>query len=455
VADVAVKMPPLDPTHVRTNRLAWGVMLVAFAVFCMVCIGSGLGVYYFLFKSTVPMRTVLTVGRGTPVVTDPGGNANTILTDSADISSRSLIRTDSLGQALLTFYDEQQNESHTIASITLISDTSVNVEETARPRFDWSATGYVIRLRELSGRLEIVIPNGSVPAVEISILTKDGSAIRVRESGRYSVVANEAQVRVEALEGSAEFNAGGLTQELSGGERVRYDLNKRVLVNLTPYVRLLGTSDFEETNLFSSNPPQGTPAWQCYNTASQPDNVVGSYGLVIEAGRSLLHLARTGSEQHGRTMCITSQGSPGIDVTGYKYLSLEVLFRINYQSLSACGQEGTECPMMLELDYVPAGQQAAVLWNHGFYLWNSQPSFPLSCTTCTSEHERVNTGVWYRYRSDNLFILFGDQRRPATIAGLWVYAQGHEYDTYISEVSLFASEEIDPPPPVGDPSLQG
>jgi hypothetical protein len=35
-----------------------------------------------------------------------------------------------------------------------------------------------------------------------------------------------------------------------------------------------------------------------------------------------------------------------------------------------------------------------------------------------------------------------------------VYASGHEYDVYVSEVSLFASEQIDPVP-VGDPSLQG
>jgi hypothetical protein len=103
---------------------------------------------------------------------------------------------------------------------------------------------------------------------------------------------------------------------------------------------------------------------------------------------------------------------------------------------------------------VTANQQDATQWNHGFYLWNSQPNFPLTCSTCSPGHEIVNTGVWYRYRSDNIFAMIAPEQRPAKILSLFVYAQGHEYETYVSEVSLFASERTDPVP-LGDPSLAG
>ena len=455
VADVAVKLPPHDQTTVLTNRLAWGVLLTAFALFGVLCIGSGLGVYYFLFKSTVPMQTVLTIGRGTSIVVEPNGDERPIRA-SVDINSRSMISTDSVGQAMLTFYDEQADGNRAIASVTMLSETSVDVQEIARPRFDWSTTGYTVLLAELSGRLEISIPNGELPAVELIIQTNDGSTIRLLESGRYSVTANQAQVRVEALEGTAEFTIAGSTRVLNSGERVMYDLNQAELVGLSPYVRLLGTSNFAETNVFSSNPSGDSSPWQCRDTASQPDNVSGNYGVVFEAGRPLLRFSRTGSQQHGETRCVTSPGGSGIDVTDYEYLSLEVLFRIDYQSLSGCGQVGTECPMMLQLDYVSIGDQGTGQWNHGFYLWNSQPNFPLTCSTCTPGHEVVNGEMWYRYRTDNLFaFITSPEQRPARILSLFVYAQGHEYETYVSEVSLYASEDIDPGPPVGDPSLQG
>jgi hypothetical protein len=232
-----------------------------------------------------------------------------------------------------------------------------------------------------------------------------------------------------------------------------YNLTTDEITPLSPYVRLLGTTAFDETNVFASNSESTSPAWTCFSNANPFDNVMGTFGLVVEEGRPVLHLTRVGSDQHGETTCITSQ-SGGIDVSGYQYLSLEVVFKIASQSLSGCGEVGSECPLMLQLDYLPVGGGEGRYWNHGFYLWNSQPSYPSSCQTCPQEHEIVNSGVWYRYRSDNLFgSLLGDVR-PSRIVALRVYASGHEYDTYVSEVSLYASGQIDPVP-VGDPSLQG
>jgi hypothetical protein len=243
---------------------------------------------------------------------------------------------------------------------------------------------------------------------------------------------------------------------LTDGERIMYNISTSELTPLPVYTNLIESNTFDESNVFASN-PEGVPsAWGCFNAAN--DNVLGVFGLVTEDGRPSLHYARGGgSVAHGETGCslaFTSDGRPGVDVSPYSYISFEVTFKIQNQSLSGCGQDGSECPMMLQLDYIPVGQQEAVRWHHGFYVWNSQPTFPPRCLTCTEEHEVVNGGAWYTYRSENLLALIPPVNHPDRLLALRVYSSGHEYDVYVNETSLYASEQIDPVP-VGDPSLQG
>jgi hypothetical protein len=115
---------------------------------------------------------------------------------------------------------------------------------------------------------------------------------------------------------------------------------------------------------------------------------------------------------------------------------LRATFNIQYQSLAVCGQKGSECPLMLQIDYRDengVGQR----WFHGFYAAeNEQLNYPLSCDSCASEHEHVNEKVWYTYDSGNLFNLFPPGKRPVAISNVQFYASGHQYDVYVGEVAL-------------------
>ncbi|HLU10037.1 MAG TPA: hypothetical protein VK003_10260, partial [Oceanobacillus sp.] len=71
MTEAVAKRPSIDERERKAQRLAWTVLLVSFAIFCVICVASGIGVHYFLFRSTVPMLTELTVGRGTAIVTHP------------------------------------------------------------------------------------------------------------------------------------------------------------------------------------------------------------------------------------------------------------------------------------------------------------------------------------------------------------------------------------------------
>ena len=51
--------PVTQPSRFSASRLAWPVLLIAFAIFCFTCVVTGLGLNFFLFESTVPMQVAL------------------------------------------------------------------------------------------------------------------------------------------------------------------------------------------------------------------------------------------------------------------------------------------------------------------------------------------------------------------------------------------------------------
>ena len=53
-------IPTIEPI-----RLTWGILLVAFAIFCTICLTSVLLGHFFFFQSSAPLDMTLTVGKGT------------------------------------------------------------------------------------------------------------------------------------------------------------------------------------------------------------------------------------------------------------------------------------------------------------------------------------------------------------------------------------------------------
>ncbi len=58
-------LPRAMPRRVNTQQLAWGVMLLSFAVFCAILIFVIIGANYFVFQSRVPLSAQIHVARGT------------------------------------------------------------------------------------------------------------------------------------------------------------------------------------------------------------------------------------------------------------------------------------------------------------------------------------------------------------------------------------------------------
>ena len=121
-------------------------------------------------------------------------------------------------------------------------------------------------------------------------------------------------------------------------------------------------------------------------------------------------------------------------------LELHVLLQIKDQNVPMCGTLGSECPVMVRIDYQDA-QGADNEWLQGFY-WladTTTPGNPSVCVTCNTRnpHIQVRRDIWYSYLSPNLVpLLSHDGQPPTMIESITVYASGHTYHAMVDEVEL-------------------
>lgn len=436
----------LQPPRLQTQQIAWGVLLIAFAVFCVACLISGLGVNYFLFESRVAMPAQLVVSRGTAILTEAD------LVQQAEVRGRELwtsavVSTDSQSQAMLSFLD-RQHDNILVASITLRSNSSLDLDQVSRPRFEWSADEYHIDLSDIYGEFEITIPDNLGRDVRLALGTRRDALVYLTHGGRYAISATDAQVIVTNFGGEALLiTPERVGQSIAEGQRGAFYYDTQQLTPLAGYTNLLGDGLSEETVLEAASITDGGSfqAWRCTNVQNVPDDPPGSYGFEIVDGRWALRLLRGGGAlSHADTSCTKSftwMGQDGLDVSGYDYLSLQTTFKIRSHSLSICGSAGSECPLMVRMDYVPQSGGAAQVWYHGFFsLITPGSNYPMRCDSCTQDHDIIRDNAWYSYDTGNLMVLLPPQLRPRSILNLRFYASGHEYDVYVSDIALLAGQ---------------
>ena len=431
--------------RIDPSRLAWGVLLLAFALFCMLCVFVIVGVDFYLFQSTVPMSSTLSVGLGSVTVTDLANPTERVGRTGMGLLKGVVVSTDPTQQGTLRFTG---GTDQLFASVTLHRSASVTLLESARPRFSWSRSGYEIAMDNVVGEVDVNVPRTVGQDIRISVRTPAGAIVNFEGSGNYIIEAASAQLRV--------FNRGGkaniISPDLQGGRDipvgglgiVNYADGNVALVN--GYVDLILDRHFETTQ--SNEAGSITDSiWNCGNDPG--DNPPGEFGLGAFDGSTALRLVRgNDATSHGRTSCVQSFGQAGIEVSEaeYNHLSVRATFYVDNQSLAACGTEGSECPLMLRMDYIDADGEAQK-WYHGFYA-REQSAYPVRCATCTQDHDRINEKTWYTYESPNLLSFFKPEAgengvedlTPRMIVAFWIYASGHQFDVHIGEVALVAAQ---------------
>lgn len=412
------------------ERLAWRVLLAAFLVFLLLCGGTIYLIQWYVFESTLGLETDITVGRGTVRITTPNVEEPIAVTDRrSEIEAGSEIRTDT-SQAVLTFSDPQ--DATPLASVVLLHDSQIELVRTSAPRFGVNRNPYQVELRSFSGRSEILILDAQDREVRF-VIHSPQAITTLSEPGQYVVDVTNDATRVSVEDGEA------LVAEQSNGRAMRVSANDRIAVEregegftaLPPTQAILRNGNFRLPY---------TTGWELYDDS---DNPPGEAYNTTFTGRSVLAFDR--SQQNWEALRL-GHGETGltqavdVDTSGLESLEARVTFFIEEQSLSTCGQEGSECPLMLRLSYVDE-QGIEREYIQGFYAFHDPAvDYPLSCATCRGDHERVNLQTWYSFRSGNLLTNLPTEQKPALIRQIRFYASGHAYKVYVSEVELIATD---------------
>lgn len=434
-----------QPT-VSPERMAWGVLLIAFALFCTLTISTVLGVYFFLFESTISIPTTLRVSQGTVGITGSDLIEAVEREQEELTSSVTSISTDSQSQATIQFWEQPSEDIETIpliSSITLQRNTFVTFNRASSPRFEWSTNPYDIELSKLTGQLDVLVIGADENAFVMRITTEQGVIINLNRNGRYSIIATDDEVRIVNFDGEAVvFFSDDFTNNrlVSTGQEVVVRLGNRSIDQKSTIENVLTNSSFslQPVTLGVDNEPIMPPGWGC--RFKQNDLPRGTFTIEEFDGRYGVRVKRLdNATSNGEVGCVQPFGTEGLDVTGYESIRIVSTFYLNYQSLSKCGIAGSECPLMILLTY-DDDLGITRRWFRGFYydeLLSNE--YPTRCASCLQDHQNINEKVWYTFESDNLFSLIDEERHPKRIRSIEFYASGHQFDTIISEMMILVT----------------
>lgn len=424
------------------GRVAWGVMLISFAIFCVLCIFSTISTYAFFFQSAIPMTVSAQPSRGTLGVIGSDLNRQLVDTPRSISNGNTVSPADPLSQGVLNFRD-QYRDNMLIVMVTMFGDSSVaTLRQSARPRFEWGNVSYQVSLVGVRGTLDVVIADVGRD-VAVDLVTAQGTRVKLRNSGRYTIESNDAGTRVHNHRGEAVMIPEQSEVGYAVAEAAASYLGEGMqeLVSLPTPLNLIDNGTFDA--VLVSDDGESLPLdWACRpGVLNAPSS---KFFGALQDGRSIIQFVRgDGATSNGETTCLQGlpRGQVWRDVSNYDYLAIRSTFYIAHQSLSACGVRASECPLMIRIEYQTASGEARELI-YGFYAYfDPTRTDPTQCDTCNQPHILVKMQSWYTFQTENIFDVLPAELRPTAVTSVRFYASGHEYDLRVAELSLLAMDQ--------------
>jgi hypothetical protein len=405
------------------QRLAWTVLLLAFAVFCVLVIAVPLAGRSYLLNSTDAQTTAVTSVRGTILTSSKGASVPVPVTDGAtiEVEEGTTVSTDATSQAILTFFND--------STLTLYGQTEVSLEAVRTPRYSFSPHANTIVIEVKHGRVRIAATNvigvDENRGLDFNVITPDADA--ALSEGSFSVEISEDMTQITARSGKAQISADGDVVMLASGERSVTMAGQPPSPPLPPEQNLVQNGDF-------SAPLEGM--WEIYKV-EPPSGAVTTTVSIVDIGgvRNALRLASNGEDGLHSEVGVTQRIDKS--VLDYDSLRVQVDVRINLQSLPGGGTLGSEFPIMMHLSYKDADANQRDLY-HGFY-YSPAPQDWILFDTPDNSSERILRFLWYPYESPNLLDSLGSAK-PVHLDYVRIYASGWLYDAYVTNVALLAQD---------------
>jgi hypothetical protein len=424
--DGTIKTNDTEPRE----RVAWGVLLVSFAIWLSLLITIPILALRYIDQSRRPMILAIQADEGTVGLADALGRRPAVLAGEPPqlVEGQASILTNTPDTASIQIFTP--DESELLARMVLYGATNVEITQAESPRFRWSDAAHQVVLMVDAGRLRVALPPREGRLLELRVQTPQGGEVLLQEAGQYIVDVSNLETWVVAQEGVAVATSAGGSLSLASGEATVLRLDAPPEGPTSTSRNLVVNGDFND----------GLAGWDAATWDIQRrDQSEGITVVVNTRGENVLRFHRIGEGFAG-----TEVFQP-IDqnVADLESLQLLVTLQVTSQSLEVCGQVGSECPLFVVIDYEDV-YGSARSWQQGFYAFGTPiprytPDTCLSCGAPLNQHVRVPMSELRSWESDNLMEkLAQENMEPRRIDRIRLKAQGHTFETQVFDVALIA-----------------
>jgi hypothetical protein len=433
------RLPPaVSGQFWRPERKAWAIILSAFAIFCILTSATAYAGYRMVMGPKSPSVTAQVDPPSTALLQRAGTARSEVLVDKTPLAQgdRVIIPEGPPGIAARLHRGG--------ATIALWPASSVLAER---------STSGQLRLRIESGQalVELPLPGPSV----FLAASKLANEVELTAPGRYRVRWLSDKGMVTALaerslaQGFEIATGEGLAQigeiAVKSGERL---VTSGTVDRHTNRWSLLRDGDFRdysaEEYLATLRPEKDAPksdTWLVTRHAlSEGANVRSGLFYVREECiksvardqecRNTVRFARLGGNDKDAITGITQEIAA--DVSAYRSVVFEADIRVDFQSLSKGGADGTECPLFARVDYANSVSSEAQKY-YCFWAFDDGRTGAISALPYISSRQ-IPPKTWYHFRVD----LHQDIPDLRAIHRVVFYSNGHDYDASVTDVALRA-----------------
>lgn len=410
--------------------MAWAILVGAL----MVCIGTAILVPVLLNTyrqhASRSLEVEVEANQGTVGVVQEDGESVALFAGdpSFALEPGNMVLTNATDTALLLA--RAPEEGPLVTRIQVYGSTQLALDQSLSPRFESSSEGNELELDLLAGRILLSVPNEQARLLRLSVKTPQG-IVSIEEPGQYSVSATNSASEVTVLQGILDLRTGEQELSLSGDQRAIMVGQGRLEGPLTAERNLISNGEFSD----------GLDMW----LPLSPNTEISGQSdaeIAVESGDPepalVFRRVGVGHADTGIRQVI------GADVTDFESLKLLLSMRVAEQSLGVCGEQGSECPIIVRIEYVDVNGVDQT-WQQGFYavgdVGQDTPDVCVACPPPLNEHQRLPFGQIAFYESDNLLEKLSQSGiAPAQIKSITIIGSGHSFDAQIFDVSLIAVE---------------
>ena len=419
--------------HLRRRnpeRVAWTVLLSSFLACSALTLSLGFGGGWWWRNAAIPQTISMTYNRTVLINRSvPAGNP-------VEIPVGATIVTDEDAQATLRFTSPDGKEE--LASVQVYGRTEIILTLADSPRFTGGLNPHRIQMNLTSGHVQVSVSvTKSGHPVQVLIRSAPEAITIIENPGsNASLESTVSQTIVTVREGQALVVAQRRGIVVATDQRAEVRPNEPPTGPLPAERNLIRNFDFSTP--LNPETDWSVNIWPPGDSDEEPGNV----NLTAKDGRPAVWFLRSGQDW-GR-VDVTQEIDQ--DVQGFKSLRLHLDLFINLQDLWNCGVQGSECPVMVRISYVDING-AERGWLQGFYIKsNTNQAFGrTNCPSCyelQDGHQFVQPGQWFAFETtENLLDRFERAGyKAARIKSITLYASGHTFESYVTNVQLLASE---------------